>query len=125
MSATPSDVAAVVRRFDDAWARGDLDTLMSLIADDCVYDASVGAGPGMQYLGKSEVRRGFVEMLDYDRDGDSEGHLVTIDGARALVLWTIRRRGPSGAITSVRGCDIFEVRDGLIRRKDAFRKSLS
>jgi ketosteroid isomerase-like protein len=125
MAAPGSEVATVVQRFDVAWARADIDTLMLLVADDCVYDASVGAGPGTQYVGKSEVRRGFTEMLAYDRHGDSEGRLLMVDGARALVLWTVKHRTPAGAVVAIRGCDVFEVRDGLICRKDAFRKSFS
>jgi ketosteroid isomerase-like protein len=119
-----AEVATIVRRFDEAWAHADIDALMSLVAEDCVYDASVGPGPGRQFAGKSAVRQGFLEMLGYD-EGGAEGHLVMVDGARALVLWTVSRRTPAGALMGVRGCDVFEVRDGLIRRKDAFRKSLA
>jgi hypothetical protein len=35
-----SGVSSVVRRFDDAWQRADIEALMSLVADDCVHDAS-------------------------------------------------------------------------------------
>ncbi len=123
--AEASEVAAVVQRFDDAWQRGDIDTLMSLIADDCVYDASIGPGPGTRYAGKAEVRRGFVEMLAYDEAGNPPARLVMVDGSRALALWTVRHTTATGEIVTVRGCDIFEVHSGLIRGKDAFRKSLA
>ena len=98
---------------------------MALIADDCVYDASIGAGPGTKYVGKQEVRRGFVEMLAYDEAGGPSGQLLMVDGCRALVGWAVRHRTATGESVQVRGCDIFEVNAGLIRRKDAFRKSFA
>ena len=120
-----SDVAMIIQRFDDAWQRADIDALMSLVSDDCVYDASIGPGPGTEYAGKAEVRRGFVEMLAYDEKGGPPGRIVMVDGPRAVVLWTVRRATATGTIVAVRGCDVFEVADGLIRRKDAFRKSFA
>jgi hypothetical protein len=119
-----SDVAAVVRQFDSAWQRADLDTLMSLVSEDCVYDASVGPGPGRQFIGKEAVRGGFAQMLAYDQCAEGGGELVMVDHTHALMLWTVKHRGSNQSVVGVRGCDVFEVRDGLIRRKDAFRKSL-
>ena len=118
-----SNVVAVVRRFDEAWQRGDVDALMMLVSDDCVYDASVGDGPGMTFVGRTEVRRGFLEMLAYDESDNLPGQLVMVDQSRALVLWAVRHATADGGQVVIRGCDVFEVQDGLIRRKDAFRKS--
>ena len=48
-------------------------------------------------------------------------HVVA--GARGFSEWTFRGTAPSGARTEVRGVDLFTFRDGLISRKDTFRKS--
>lgn len=125
LSARAAEVAAIVQQFDEAWQRGDIDTLMSLVAEDCVYDASIGPGPGTRYVGKTEVRGGFLEMLAYDEADNPLGRLVMVDDSCALVEWTVRHTTATGETLTVRGCDIFEVDGGLIRRKDAFRKSLT
>jgi ketosteroid isomerase-like protein len=117
-------VEAVVRRFDEAWQRADIDALMSLVSDDCVYGASVGPGPGREFVGKAEVRRGFLAMLTFDQSDPAAGQVVMVDETRALVMWTVHQKATGGTV-AVRGCDVFEVHDGLIRRKDAFRKSVS
>jgi ketosteroid isomerase-like protein len=118
-----SHVRSVVEQFDEAWQRADIEGLMALVADDCVYGASVGPGPGTEYVGKAEVRRGFLEMLAHDDGGEAKGRLVMADEVRALMLWSVSHATPTGAVVDVRGCDVFELRDGLIHRKDAFRKS--
>ena len=38
--------------------------------------------------------------------------------------WTIRGTQVDGEPIEVRGCDLFELEDGKIRRKDAFWKIL-
>jgi ketosteroid isomerase-like protein len=46
--------------FATAWGKRDLETLMELFTDDCVYKASVGAEPGATYVGKAAVRAGWT-----------------------------------------------------------------
>ena len=123
MIVADSNVAAVVCRFDEAWRRGDVDALMMLVSDDCVYDASIGNGPGTTFVGRAEVRRGFLEMLAYDESDSLPGQLVMVDDSHSLVLWTARHAVADNTHVVIRGCDVFEVQNGLIRRKDAFRKS--
>jgi ketosteroid isomerase-like protein len=45
-----------LREFAAAWARHDVETLMTFLTDDCVYEASVGPEPGRTYAGREAVR---------------------------------------------------------------------
>lgn len=109
--------------FGAAWARGDVDELMTFIAPDCVYSASVGPEPGETFVGSEAVRAGFVKMLSHDASGTSKSGPVFVSGDRGIAEWSYEFVDSAGNKTEVRGCDIFEFSDGLIRRKDAFRKT--
>jgi steroid delta-isomerase-like uncharacterized protein len=107
----------------DAFNAHDADAILSYFTDDCVYDAPRGPGPGGQrYVGKEQVRKGFQARFDGIPDvqwGD-ERHFVS--GDRAASEWTIRGTQANGEPIEVRGCDLFEFRDGKISRKDSFWK---
>ncbi len=114
--------ARVLAKFGAAWTAKDLDALMSLITDDCVYAASVGPEPGETFIGRDAVRAGFAALLAYDASGESKEGRIAILGELGLAEWAYELWDASGRVTVVRGCDIFEFAGLLIRRKDAFRK---
>jgi rhodanese-related sulfurtransferase/ketosteroid isomerase-like protein len=113
----------VLSRFVDAWARKDLDALMALMTPDCAYSASVGPEPGATWNGSAAVRAGIERMLEHDAGSTATIHQVLASDRHAVMRWTYRTAGNGGPERSVRGCDIFEFRDGLIAHKDAFRKT--
>src|SRR3954471_3046259 len=108
-----------LREVTAAWGRADIEALMSYVAPDCVYSASVGPEPGETFVGKEAVRAGFLKLLAHDRAGTSEPGEIRILGDWAVFKWGFRLA--TGAL--VRGCDLFEFRDGLIIRKDSYRKT--
>ena len=112
----------VLDSFARAWSRRDIDTLMSLVTDDCVYSASVGPEPGQTFVGREAVRDGFLALLAYDADGRSCACLAVLLGDIALAEWSYELRDAAGHVTVLRGCDIIEFSGARIRRKDAFRK---
>ena len=117
MNTNADRLAAVVA----AWGRADIETLMSFVAPDCVYCASVGPEPGETFVGKAAVREGFLKLLAHDSDSVSEPGEMRVVGDWAVFTWGFRPKA-GGAV--VRGCDLFELRNGLIVRKDSFRKTL-
>src|SRR4051812_29384291 len=98
---------------------------MRFVADDCVYSASVGPEPGETFVGKDAVRAGFTKMLAHDRDSVAEQGDVHVFGDGAVSTWGFRRRDPDGRSILVRGCDVWLCRDGLVVRKDSFRKTFA
>jgi ketosteroid isomerase-like protein len=107
----------------DAFNAHDLDAIMAFFTEDCVFDTPRGPAPGGQRLvGKEQVRQGFQARFDGIPDihyGDDR-HWAC--GDRAVSEWTIRGTQPTGEPIEVRGCDLFELTDGKISRKDAFWK---
>ena len=106
----------------DAW---EIDELMSMMTDDCVYCASVGPEPATTYVGRQAIREGFLAMLAFDSGSVSRAGRMFIAGSVGVSEWSYLFRAGSDTNFEVRGCDIFEFRGGRISRKDAFRKSFS
>ena len=111
----------LLTRFAEAWAARDLEGVMACFTEDCVYSASVGPRPEFCYVGKAQVRAGVENMFLYDRVVRSEVADLIVSGDRAAWRWIYHTTdGASDGI--VEGCDLFELRDGLISKKDAYRK---
>ena len=112
----------IIREVSAAWRRSDLETLMKFVADDCVYSASVGPEPGETFTGRDAVRKGFSKLLAHDDDGVGEpGEMWSFDD-KVVSTWGFRKTGKDGQPVLIRGIDVFTLRDGLIAKKDAFRK---
>src|SRR5215212_8767407 len=107
----------------DAFNAHDVDAIMAFFTEDCVFDTPRGPAPGGQRLvGKQQVRAGFQARFDGIPDihyGDDR-HWTC--GDRAVSEWTIRGTTVNGEPIEVRGCDLFELTDGKISRKDSFWK---
>jgi steroid delta-isomerase-like uncharacterized protein len=120
---TPEATTPSLRAFLDAFNAHDVDAIMSFFTEDCIFDAPRGPAPGGRRLvGKEQVRAGIQARFDGIPDivyGD-ERHFAC--GDRGVSEWTIRGTQASGEPIEVRGCDLFEFRDGRISRKDSFWK---
>lgn len=120
--ATPQ-VEALLDALLDAFNAHDTDAVMAFFHDDCVLDMPRGPAPGgRRMVGKAQIREGIQSRFDGIPDvhfGDAR-HFVC--GDRAASEWTIRGHQATGEPIEVRGCDLFELRDGKISRKDSFWK---
>ena len=116
--ATP-DLEGVI----DAFNAHDVDAVMSYFTEDCVLDMPRGPGPGGRRLvGREQVREGIQSRFDGIPDVHYGHDRHFVSGDRGVSEWTISGTLPNGEPIEVRGCDLFEFRDGLIRRKDSFWK---
>lgn len=120
---TDQEKLNLLAEFGAAWGRSDLDGLMALMTDDCVYAASVGPEPGTTYKGKDEVRRGFAEIIKYEEGGEQRGGRRWVSGDYVFSEWGYDEIAEDGTITDIRGIDIFHFIDGKLALKDAYRKT--
>ena len=104
-------------RFLAAWKRADLDGVVACLAEDVVYSTSGRTGQATTYRGRDEVAAAFADQLG-DDPGLALGPIVAADG-RALNEWAYPL-AESG--TTLRGVDVYTIRDGLIAVKDVFGK---
>ena len=119
-----NDLQRLLMEHTDAWNSHDLDRLMSLFANNCVFEAS--AGPefcGRRFQGRAQVRAAFADVLDSMPDavwGDGR-HFVLSDDY-GVSEWRLTGTLLDGTRIDVLGCDFLLVRDDKIVRKNSFRK---
>jgi len=121
--ASTKTATSVLQGFLDAFNAHDVDAIMSFFAEDCVLDMPSGPGPGGRRLvGREQVREGIQSRLDGIPDVHYGDDRHWICGDRAVSEWTIRGTQRTGERIEVRGCDLLELVDGKITRKDSFWK---
>ncbi len=84
-----ADVLALLDRFAEAWNLHDLDALMSMMTDDCVFNAS--AGPqvdGQRSEGRHAVRIAYAAVFDAYPDAHWAGARHFVAGDRGVSEWT-------------------------------------
>ena len=123
MSLAPVDTLAVVRRFNEAFNRHDVDGIMAFFAEDAVLETPKGPDPwGRRFVGREQVREGiaarFAGIPDVHYGDDS--HWVS--GDRGVSEWTLTGTTTDGDHLQVRGCDLWTFREGKVARKDSYWK---
>ena len=113
----------LVGAFMNAWEDQDAGAVMQLMAEDCVYSASVGPEPGLTYRNRVEVTRGVGEMLAFEAGGESRQGSVWFSDDRAFAEWDYDDISDSGAVQVVRGIDVIHMVEGKILSIDAYRKT--
>ncbi len=115
---------ALLDRFADAWNRHDLDALMSMMTDDCVFDASAGPqANGQQSTGQEAVRAAYAAVFRAFPDAHWANARHFIAGDRGVSEWVFTGTPQGGKRVQVIGCDLFSFRDGKIAVKNSFRKN--
>ena len=97
---------------------------MSMMTDDCVFEAS--AGPqvnGQRSEGQEAVRAAFAAVFEAFHDAHWAGARHFIAGSRGVSEWTFTGTNLDDKRVEVNGCDLLTFRDGKIAIKNAYRKN--
>ncbi len=113
---SPDDTLSVIRRFNEAFNGHDVDAVMALMTDDCLFE-DTSPTHGRRHEGQAAVRRAWEELFAASPDAyfATEEGIVAAD--RATYRWCYRYGGGE-----VRGVDVFRVRDGKVAEKRAYVK---
>jgi len=113
----------VLERMVDGFNNHDLDAIMSLFVEDCVFESPRGPDPwGRRFVGKEEVARGLGTRFETIPDvhyGDG-AHFVA--GDRGVSQWTLTGTTVDGQRLEVRGCDLWTFRGDEVLLKDSYWK---
>jgi steroid delta-isomerase-like uncharacterized protein len=108
----------------DAWNSHDIERLMGLFADDCVFDASAGPESyGRRFEGRTQVRTAFADVFASMPDANwGDGRHFVISDEYGVSEWRLTATLADGKRLDVLGCDFLTFRDNKILRKNSFRK---
>lgn len=114
----------LLQRFAEAWNRHDIDAIMAMMTEDCVFEASAGSRVnGERHEGQAAVRTAFEAVFAQYPDAHWGGarHFVTDD--RGVSEWTFTGTTRDGMRVEVTGCDLFTLAGGRIAVKNSYRKN--
>lgn len=84
-----AELFKLLDRFAEGWNRHDLDALMSLMTDDCVFEASAGPQVDGQWSeGKQAVRAAYAAVFEAFPDAHWANPTHFIAGNRGVSEWT-------------------------------------
>jgi len=121
------DLDRLLIEHTDAWNSHDVERLMGLFADDCVFEASAGTeAHGQRFVGRDAVRGAFVAVLESMPDANwGDGRHFVIADDYGVSEWRLTGTRHDGSRADVHGCDFLTIRDDKIVRKNSFRKQRS
>ncbi len=112
----------VVSRFNDAFNRHDVDAIMALMTDDCVFENTSPAPNGQRYEGQDGVRAFWEGMFASTPDAHFDAEEMFAAGDRCTVRWRYTYTAPDGTQGHIRGVDVFRIRHGKVAEKLAYVK---
>lgn len=113
----------LLQDFAAAWNRHDIDALLELVTDDCIFETSSGQHSfGDRYAGKEALRLAFPMIWQRYPDARWDQPTHVICGDRGFSEWTFRGKDVYGNAVEMRGVDLFVFQGGKIARKDTYRK---
>lgn len=104
----------VIRHFNDAFNRHDVEAIMAAMTEDCVFENTVpprmvNAIPGRRPFGPIGTASSPHAVFETEE--------MFACGDRGVVRWVYRWDEPEGRSGHVRGVDIFRVREGKVAEK--------
>jgi len=115
------ETARVVQRFNEAFNRHDVDAVMALMTDDCIFENTRPRPDGERYEGAAAVRGFWEQFFARSPEAHFGAEEVFAAGDRCVVLW-VYTWVKDGVPGHVRGVDVFTVRDGRVAGKLSYVK---
>ena len=115
--ANEHETLAVIDRFNEVFNQHDVDTLMTLFTDDCVFDNTAPFPDGTRYEGQAAVRSFWEDFFAGSPNAHFDAEECVAAGDRCVVLWRY-----SWGDGHIRVVDLFKVRDGKVAEKLSYVK---
>ncbi len=125
MAATDAASLQTIEAVVEAFNRHDIDAILEHFTDDCVWIMASGPAPGgRRCAGKDEIRRVLAERFAVIPDMRWVDCTNWVNGDRAVSEWTVKGTAASGERLDWLGCDLWELRGGLVAKKDTYWKRI-
>jgi len=119
---TANDTLATINAFNDALNRHDVDAVMALMTDDCVFENTWPAPDGERYEGQPAVRAFWERLIAESPSAHFEIEEFFASGDRATQRWRYTWVDSQDVPGHIRGVDVFRIRDGKVAEKLAYVK---
>lgn len=116
------DTAAALSAFSEAFGAGDVDAIMSLMTEDCVFESTGPAPDGVRHVGADDVRAVWVDLFGQTLNATFSEEESFTAGDRGVLRWRFTWTEPDGTTGHVRGVDVLRFRDGLVAEKLSYVK---
>lgn len=108
--------------FKEAFNRGDVAGMLALMSEDCVFESADPAPGGRVYAGKEALSEYWQAFFSAAPDIQLKGEDSFSCGDHAVLQWERSWETEQGDMKSIRGVDLFRVRDGAIREQLSYIK---
>jgi ketosteroid isomerase-like protein len=112
-----TDTAGVIAAFNQAFGRQDVDAVMALMTDDCIFENTLPAPDGERHVGQAAVRAFWARFFKDTPQAKFDAEEIVVAGDRAVVRWRF-----DWGDGHIRGIDLFKVRDGKVAEKLSYVK---
>ena len=111
-----------IHAFNAALNAHDIDAVMALMTDDCIFENTYPAPDGTTYSGKETVTRFWKEFFRDSPHAHIEIEEIFGLGFHCVMRWKYTWGDAEGNPGHVRGVDIFKIKEGLISEKLSYVK---
>jgi len=112
----------VINQFNEAFNRHDVQPVMALMTEDCVFDNTYPPPDGERFEGQEAVRRFWEGFFHSSPDAVFQSEEMIVHEDRCVIRWRYNWTSTDGSRGHVRGVDVFRVRDGKVAEKLAYVK---
>lgn len=115
-------VVRVVLSFNEAFNRHNVDEMMRLMSEDCIFENTDPAPDGTTYSGREAVTQFWRDFFRESPQAHIEIEEIFGLGLRCVMRWRYEWVDTAGQKGHVRGTDIYRVEQGLISEKLSYVK---
>lgn len=120
-NANENHTRKAVNNFNAAFNRHDVDAVMILMTENCVFDSTNPPPDGLRVEGAVAVRAFWEKFFAANPNAFFEAEEMIVAGNRCVVRW-VYHKTKEGKPWHLRGVDIFKVENGKIAEKLAYVK---
>ncbi len=111
-----------INRFSDALNRHDVQAVMALMTENCVFENTYPPPDGERFEGQAAVRQFWETFFDASPEAVFHAEEMIAHADRSVLRWRYEWSNPDGSHGHVRGVDVLRVRNGKVAEKLAYVK---
>jgi ketosteroid isomerase-like protein len=112
----------IIEDFNKAFNLHDVDTMMALMTEDCLFDNTFPPPDGESIRGNAFVKKFWYTFFQNSPKANIEIEEIVVCGERIIQRWVYHWEESNGKKGYVRGVDVILMRDSLIHEKRSYVK---